>query len=234
MRTPKQIAASRANGARSKGPVTVQGKLNSSKNSTRHGMFADTLVLEKEDPAQLHELLDDLMGEHQPTTPTQTLLVETIVAARWRQTRIWGMQKVAFDADIASSADAPENPALRAVQALRTSPESIRSHELMLRYEIALDRQISRALLRLQQLQDRQAKRKEELIAPQKSENSAPAERTQQPTEEKQPATVAIANPGSTPAKPAPQTTSIDKLRLPQLPASALLADGVHFKRGRK
>jgi hypothetical protein len=39
MRTPKQIAASRANGAKSKGPVTAQGKRNFSRNSTRHGMF---------------------------------------------------------------------------------------------------------------------------------------------------------------------------------------------------
>jgi hypothetical protein len=48
MSTPKQIAASRANGAKSKGPVTPQGKRNSSRNSTRHGIFAATIVLETE------------------------------------------------------------------------------------------------------------------------------------------------------------------------------------------
>jgi len=35
--------ASRANGAKSKGPVTDQGKLNSSRNSTRHGLLAATI-----------------------------------------------------------------------------------------------------------------------------------------------------------------------------------------------
>ncbi len=88
MRTAKQIAASRANGARSKGPVTPVGKANSSRNSTRHGMFADTLVLEKENPPQFHELFNELLDEYQPSTRTQMMLVETIVAARWRQRRI--------------------------------------------------------------------------------------------------------------------------------------------------
>jgi hypothetical protein len=85
------------------------------------------------------------------------MLVETVVAARWRQRRIWGIQKTNFDYDIASVSSTSENPAQRAVEALRTSDESIRSHELLLRYEIALYRQISRALLRLQQIQDRAA-----------------------------------------------------------------------------
>ena len=48
MSTPKQIAASRANGARSKGPVTTQVKRNSSRNSTRHGLYAQTIVLQAE------------------------------------------------------------------------------------------------------------------------------------------------------------------------------------------
>ncbi len=166
MRTPKQIAASRANGARSKGPVTPEGKRNSSRNSTRHGMFADTLVLETEVPSQFHELLNELLDEHKPSTPTQTMLVETIVAARWRQQRIWGIQKTNFDYDIASVETDSENPALRAALALRTTEESIRSHELLLRFEIALDRQISRSLHRLQQLQDRGAQRQSEKPKP--------------------------------------------------------------------
>ena len=52
MRTPKQIAASRANCARSKGPVTPAGKRNSFRNSTRHGMFADTLMPQGADSSE--------------------------------------------------------------------------------------------------------------------------------------------------------------------------------------
>jgi hypothetical protein len=176
MRTPKQTEASRANGAKSKGPVTPQGKINSSRNSTRHGMFADTIVLEAEEKSQFLELLEELFEEHQPRTRTESMLVETIAAARWRQERIWGMQKIAFDYDVSSSASLAELNPLRAVLGLRNSPESVRTHELLLRYEIALDRQISRALLRLHQLQDRE-------VRPAEFPESAPAVRTQQPVE---------------------------------------------------
>ena len=181
MSTPKQIAASRANGAKSKGPATPQGKLVSSRNSTRHGLFAETIVLEAEDTARFVELVESLFQEHNPRTPTEKILVENIAAARWRQWRIWGMQKVAFDHEVALPS--PTNdPPLRAVLAWRNSSESIRTHELLLRYEIALDRQISRALLRLQQLQAREVSVKRPSTSDELPK-TASAERTQQPVE---------------------------------------------------
>ncbi len=158
MSTAKQIQESRANGAKSKGPVTAQGKINSSRNSTRHGLLAETIVLEAEKEGAFIEFLQELFEEHQPQTPTEAMLVDTIAAASWRQSRIWGMQKVAFDYDVASSLVPTNSNPLRAVMALRDSPDNVRTHELMLRYEIAFDRQISRALLRLQQLQERREK----------------------------------------------------------------------------
>ncbi len=137
------------------------------------------------------------MDEHQPSTRTETMLVETIAAARWRQHRIWGMQKIAFDYDVSSSAALAERNPLRAVLALRNSPESVRTHELLLRYEIALDRQISRALSRLHQLQDRNAKAKAPVTATPAVPESSPQERTQQPVE---PITPAL--PKATPVAP--------------------------------
>ena len=124
MRTPKQTEASRANGAKSKGPITPEGKRNSSRNSTRHGLLAETIVLEAELAGRFLELLDSLIEEHQPRTPTEAMLVDTIAAARWRQDRIWGMQKVAFDHDIASCDTAEESSPLRAVLTLRISPKA--------------------------------------------------------------------------------------------------------------
>ena len=194
MRTPKQTEASRANGAKSKGPVTPQGKRNSSRNSTRHGLLAETIVLEAEHTGRFLELLDALVEEHQPRTPTETMLVDTIAVARWRQDRIWGMQKVAFDHDIATCDAETDSSPLRAVLTLRGSPESVRTHELLLRYEIALDRQISRSLLRLHQLQDRNSKNAERSSKPAKEptaphsvsrglEEFPPVKRTQQPDE---------------------------------------------------
>jgi hypothetical protein len=48
MRTERQIQASRANGARSRGPVTAEGKRNSSRNAVKHGWLAETIVLKSE------------------------------------------------------------------------------------------------------------------------------------------------------------------------------------------
>jgi hypothetical protein len=202
MRTPKQTEASRANGAKSKGPVTPQGKRNSSRNSTRHGLLAETIVLEAELAGRFLQLLDSLIEEHRPRTPTETMLVDTIAAARWRQDRIWGMQKVAFDHDIASCDSAEESSPLRAVLTLRSSAESVRTHELLLRYEIALDRQTSRALLRLQQLQARELRPKSAGSA-RESKEHAPAERTQQPVET---VNLPLPIPVRIPPNPAPQS----------------------------
>jgi hypothetical protein len=188
MSTPKQIAASRANGAKSKGPATPQGKLVSSRNSTRHGLFAGDIVLEAEHTGRFLELVESLFEEHNPRTPTQRLLVENIAAARWRQWRIWGMQKVAFDYEVASPS-ITDNPPLRAVLAWKNSAGSMRTHELLLRYEIALDRQISRSLVRLLQLQaqellsaERIAKASADPIAPPPPARKPPASEPQEET----------------------------------------------------
>jgi hypothetical protein len=214
MRTPAQIAASRANGAKSKGPITAQGKRNSSRNSIRHGLLADTIVLEEEKRDEFLEMLDELLDEHQPATPTELMMVETIAAARWKQNRIWGMQKIAFDHDVSTSPDPSAIPPLRAVLSLQSSPEKVRSHELLLRYDFAFDRQISRALLRLQQLQDRRAQRNARELEladhTDQSSRSAPATEDTQPPEE-------TAAPPTIPAKPVPQSIrsrpAVDSLR---------------------
>ncbi len=158
MRTPAQIAASKTNGAKSKGPVTPQGKRNSSKNAVKHGLLAANVVLETENKELFFEWLNELMEEHQPATPTEAMLVRTIASAQWRRDRIWSLQKHQFDNDIAAHPAAP--PPDAALQSLQ-NPDVIRTHELLLRYEVALDREISRALVRLTHLQSRRQERQQ-------------------------------------------------------------------------
>ncbi len=59
MRTERQIEASRANGAKSRGPVTPEGRRNSCGNALKHGLFADTIVLKGELEERFLELLAD-------------------------------------------------------------------------------------------------------------------------------------------------------------------------------
>ena len=65
--TPAQIEASRRNGARSRGPVTEEGKARASRNALKHGLTAmHHLVLEDEAPSELEELTARLLVEFDP------------------------------------------------------------------------------------------------------------------------------------------------------------------------
>jgi hypothetical protein len=152
MRSDKQIQASKTNGARSRGPITAQGKRNSSRNSTRHGLLAQTVVLEQESADRFQKLLAAFMDEYQPRTATQISLVETMAVTRWRQLRVWLAQKAAADLDIAGQ-DRSVGRRSRALLALLGSPASSRLPEILHRYEVAFDRQFSRALTNLLALQ---------------------------------------------------------------------------------
>jgi len=153
MRSDKQIQASKTNGARSRGPITAQGKRNSARNSTRHGLLAQIVVLEEESADRFQELLAAFMDEYQPRTASQVSLVETMAVTRWRQLRVWQAQKTAMDFDVAHQDRSVGPKSVRALLALLGSRQSAFPQEVLLRYEIAFDRQFSRALTSLQALQ---------------------------------------------------------------------------------
>jgi hypothetical protein len=152
MRSDKQIQASKTNGARSRGPVTPQGKRNSSRNSTRHGLLAQTVVLEEECADRFQDLLASFMNEYRPRTASQVALVETMAVTRWRQSRVWRAQKTSMDRDIAAQGRSAGRNS-RALLALLGSPERVSHQETLLRYELAFERQFNRALANLLRLQ---------------------------------------------------------------------------------
>jgi hypothetical protein len=88
----KQLAANRANAAKSRGPVISGGRRNSSRNALKHGMFAQTILLPGESRERFLKLLADLTTEFQATTPNELALVETMAFCRWRVLRRWTLQ----------------------------------------------------------------------------------------------------------------------------------------------
>jgi hypothetical protein len=98
-RSPAQIEAARRNGARSRGPVTPEGKARASRNALKHGLAAlHHLVLEDEAPSELEELTARLLAEVGPTSEIEARLVRRMAIAFWKGERAERIEVALFDA----------------------------------------------------------------------------------------------------------------------------------------
>ena len=71
MATQAQIDAARANGAKSHGPVTEEGKAKSSQNALRHGAFASLVLLASESPIPFDALTEEFVQASNPPTSSR-------------------------------------------------------------------------------------------------------------------------------------------------------------------
>ncbi len=97
MSSLRRILSSRANGARSRGPVTPEGKARSSRNSIRHGLLAKCVVLSNESPAGFQELHDQFVDRFGPADGVEQGLLEEMVSAYWRLRRAWAIETRLID-----------------------------------------------------------------------------------------------------------------------------------------
>src|SRR4030081_324557 len=89
MATDKQIAANRLNAQKSTGPKTPEGRAAVRLNGVKHGLTAETIVLNGESQADFTNLLDSLEAEHAPASPTEEALVVQLAMATWRLRRLY-------------------------------------------------------------------------------------------------------------------------------------------------
>jgi hypothetical protein len=150
--TPEGKIASAENSKLSTGPVTPEGKARSSRNAITHGMLAAAIVLDNEgDTALFTSELSDLEDEHQPRTPTEIRHIRVMAVANWRQMRIWSLEKQQLDDEtarqmLAHPEDHSTSPIGWTSRAFRALSDETRSVELLSRYELRYDRQYQRAL----------------------------------------------------------------------------------------
>src|SRR3954451_8726915 len=86
--TKGQSAASRANGARSRGPLTDAGKARSRSNALKHGLrSAEFGLLPEEDADAWEAHLAGVRATYLPQDPVEVHLVEGIAVAQWRELR---------------------------------------------------------------------------------------------------------------------------------------------------
>ena len=81
-------SANRANALLSTGPVTKAGKVTSSHNALRHGLFSSVALLTDEDPEEFQLLLFELTSALQPGDAVEAALVDRIALTLWRQRRL--------------------------------------------------------------------------------------------------------------------------------------------------
>ena len=144
MSSLRRIRSSRANGRRSKGPVTVPGKLTSSQNALRHGLLARCLVLDDESPEAFQSVLAHHIQRLQPVDSLELGLVEEMVAAWWRTRRSWAIETHML-CEAAATPDSPVDPTARIAAAFKDLAES-NALPLMHRYETRLHMVYQRAL----------------------------------------------------------------------------------------
>ena len=138
MTSTTKIQSACANGPRSHGPVTAEGKQRSARNATRHGLLANTVVLEGESNERFHDLLASLTEEWQPR-PWKRWAV-----ARWRYLRVLSLQRMELDLEIARQPHSSK--VVSATLAFRHLADNSRVLDLLLRDEVSFDRQFTRAL----------------------------------------------------------------------------------------
>jgi hypothetical protein len=98
-RSPAQIEASRCNGARSKGPVTDEGKARASRNALKHGLTATQhLVLADEEPEALDALVAQMLDETGATTEIEARLARRLAIAFWKCERADRIETALFAA----------------------------------------------------------------------------------------------------------------------------------------
>jgi hypothetical protein len=141
MSTEAQIRANQENAQHSTGPKTETGKAASSLNNFQHGLTGTAFYfIHGEDPEQFDHVLTGLRSEHQPTTITESILVENMARAYWLSQRALRCQHACFS------------------DASLTMEEQSRRLALFLRYQTTHDRAFRNALNDLLKLRSERRK----------------------------------------------------------------------------
>src|SRR5579859_7544362 len=87
----RQLTANRRNAQKSTGPKTPNGKAVSKLNALKHGLLAQSVIVQghkfKESPCEFKKLCQEFYNELAPVGPLEELLVNQIVQATWRLRR---------------------------------------------------------------------------------------------------------------------------------------------------
>ncbi len=142
---------SRINGAKSRGPITEEGKLRSSGNAMKHGLTSN-LVMAKEEADDFAEVLRRWEETLKPGDSNEVAAVYRIAAAEFRANRAVIMQTnlLDYETDTRTKKLLAHWPTLDAAGlvavAFRDATRESNALETLRRYEVGYERAISRNL----------------------------------------------------------------------------------------
>lgn len=145
-RTPAQIAASRANGRRSKGPKTEPGKRRSRLNAVKHGLRSRTIrPLPGDNTSATKALTHAVLERLLPADNAERELADGIVAALWRMRRATQIEHEVLGLRSGEPGEVDPNAVARAFVRQSHGPRTL---DLLLRYRTQAVGELGR-LLRL-------------------------------------------------------------------------------------
>jgi hypothetical protein len=155
MSSDLKTKSARANGAKSRGPATPEGRANSSRNSLRHGLSAKSVLLPAESREQFQLLLDAHIQQFHPASPVEMDLVEAMAVARWRLRRIWAIETSLLGHELERRAEDMDEEFTdmsaddRLAWVFQRVADNNQSLSLLARYEGNLNRAFDRAFKQL-------------------------------------------------------------------------------------
>jgi hypothetical protein len=142
MSSQRKTDSARANGAKSHGPITPEGKMRSAQNATTHGLLAACLLLDCEKRECFDELLQSHIDRFQPADEVEQGLIDDMCAARWRISRAWAIETQTLDAQVALEKGGGLPAMAAAFNTLATAPATALMHRYQARLQLMYQRAV--------------------------------------------------------------------------------------------
>lgn len=153
--TPEGKKASAANAVHSTGPRTPEGKARSSRNSLSHGLLAQSVVLPDESSEVFDAAHAALHDELKPRTYLQNRCIDIMASCDWRRGRCWHMERAQLThairaqetlADPVADKENTEIPAMHTALAFGNLSNRTNTLKNLHRYEVRMSREFLRHL----------------------------------------------------------------------------------------
>jgi hypothetical protein len=171
--TPEGRRASAANSASSTGPRTPQGKIRSSHNAVKHGIFASTVVLPGESRKAFLALVSHYYAHFLPVGKLEERAVRVMASVDWRRQRIATFEMAMFSYASfreAAAGDAIANQFMAQIPHIHSSlgftslANNGRSLDLICRYGTLLRQEFLRARTELLRLKAERREQEDQVI----------------------------------------------------------------------